>query len=276
MSLLNGPTADRPVRGTFRWLRVSIADYELVREWEGGGRRFVARPPARADQWDPVLVSELAVGADGWAALCDRLARLAQVPGDGLLRLIEVGPDLETGLVFVVTESAEPAPPPADRRAALKALATTARTLHAMHEAGLAYGPFTVDALLRTAHGTVLDLPPLDREPGVVLAHAGWAQLETTEPGVLGGESPSRASDIWGLGAVLHSLVSDRHLYPGIDEDKTVTAVQRVLFTQPEPDGRLPEPIARLVADCLRLDPADRPPSALVVAERLEEIGPSR
>lgn len=253
-------------------LRDAIADYELIRAWDGPGRRHVAHPPGRLRLEGPVVVSELAVDAEGWQALCDRLARLARVPGDGLLEVIEVGPDLDTGTVFLVTERAERMtgrPVPAE---AARLVAGAARAMHAMHEAGLTYGPLTADSILVADRGPVLDLPQVDAVAGEIVDRATWESLQTAEPEILGGEAPSRGSDIWSIGAVLHSLLTERPLYPGIEGDETVTAVQRVLFTRPEPDGAIAGPFLSLIEACLEGDPADRPVSALAVAERLESM----
>lgn len=250
-----------------------------MRGWGGTGRRHVARAPDRLGRTDEVLVSELAVDAEGWQTLCDRLVRLAQVPGGGLLEVFEVGPDLETGAVFLVSEL--PEEPPALPRAGtprdrlLGALAAAARTLHGMHETGIAHGSVTTDALLLSGRGPVLDLPLLDGQPGEIVNLDHWRRLEAMDPELLGGEAPSRGSDIWSLGATLHALLSDRPLFPGMEHDETVTAVQRLLFTRPSPDARIPADLLALVQDCLEPDPADRPQTALVVAERMAAAGVS-
>ncbi|HET6874605.1 MAG TPA: protein kinase [Acidimicrobiales bacterium] len=260
-------------------MRDSIADYQLMRAWGAAGRRHVARAPDRLGRADEVLVSELAVDAEGWQTLCDRLVRLAQVPGGGLLEVLEVGPDLETGAVFLVSEL--PEEPPVLPRAGeqrdrlLGALAAAATTLHGMHETGIAHGSVTADALLFTSRGPVLDLPLLDAQPGEIVNLDHWRRLEAMDPELLGGEAPSRGSDIWSLGATLHALLSDRPLFPGMEHDETVTAVQRMLFTRPSPDARIPGDLLVLVQDCLEPDPADRPQTALVVAERMAAAGVS-
>jgi serine/threonine protein kinase len=93
------------------------------------------------------------------------------------------------------------------------------------------------------------------------------------DPDLLCGEAPSRSSDIWSLGATLHLAASERPLFPGIDADEPVTAVQRLLFTRPEIDRDLDPVVAETVAACLDPDPDARPGTAAEVAERLAAGG---
>jgi hypothetical protein len=44
------------------------------------------------------------------------------------------------------------------------------------------------------------------------------------------------------------------------------------MFTRPVPDPGLSGPVRELIDECLAADPADRPPTALTVAERLSQI----
>jgi hypothetical protein len=257
--------------GYIRWdVRDFIADYQLIRAWGGAGRRHLARPPERLGLQGSVLVEELAVDAEGWQGVCDHLARLAGVAGDGLLRLIEVGPDLDTGTVFVVTEEAEPPLPAVGAQQAASRVLRAARALHAMHEVGLTYGPLRTASILDAGGRIVVDLPTLDGEPGRILEQADWETLQMIEPEVLSGETPTRSSDIWALGALLHCVLSRSPLYPGIEEEEAVSAVQRVLFTRPTIDSAIDGRYLPLIEACLQPDPADRPASAATVADQLE------
>lgn len=260
--------------GTLVAVRTSIADYEVVEPWNGADGRFVCRPPGRLRRHGEVMVSELAVDAEGWQQLCDTLLRMALAPGARMLEVLEVGPDPATGGVFVVTEAApggslsRPAKAlPRDARIA--AVEAAARGAHALHEVGLAHGSIQPGSVVMTGGGAALDLPHLDASPGEVIRVDGWEALVAVDPEVLAGESPARSSDIWSLGVTLHSVLSDKPLFPGIEADEPVTAVQRVMFTRPQPDQSLPSELLALVTDCLAADAADRPATALAVADRL-------
>ena len=220
------------------------------------------------------MVTELSVDAEGWQHLCDSLVHLAATPGDGLIEVIEVGPDLETGQVFLVTEAApggtlarpdQPLRP--ERR--VDAVEAAARAAHALHAAGLAHGSIHPGTVALTEHGPVLDLPRLDAPVGEAIRIGDWRQLECVDPDLLRGEPASRASDIWALGATLHRTLSDRPLFAGIEEDEPVTAVQRVMLSRPETDPALSPGLRDLIAACLAADPAERPPTALAVAGHL-------
>ena len=217
------------------------------------------------------MVTELSVDAEGWKQLCDWLVLLTAAPGDGLIESIEVGPDLQTGRVFLVTEAAPlgtlarpDRPLGRDRR--LAAVEAAARAAHALHEVGLAHGNIHPGAVALTARGPVLDVPRLDAPAGEVICIEGWAGVECIDPDLLRGEPPSRASDIWALGATLHQALSERPLFAGIEDDEPVTAVQRVMLSRPEPDPDIGPGIRDLITACLATDPADRPPTALAVA----------
>jgi hypothetical protein len=217
------------------------------------------------------MVTELSVDAEGWQHLCDWLAHLAAVPGDGLLEVIEVGPDLETGTVFLVTEPApegtlaRPDRPlgPGRRLAAVEAVA---RAAYSLHEVGLAHGSIHPGRVALTARGPVLDLPRLDAPAGEAIRIDGWDEVECLDPDLLRGEPPSRASDIWALGVTLHRALSTRPLFAGIEDDEPVTAVQRVMMSRPEPDPDIGPGLRDLIAACLAADPAERPATALSVA----------
>lgn len=259
-------------------VREWIADYQVVAPWGSTSGRYVCRPPRRLGRDGEVMVSEMAVDAEGWQQLCDSLLRLAGAPGEGLLQTFEVGPDLEGEGVFVVTESAPggslaaPATPADDERRC-QAVGAAARAAHAMHEVGLAHGSIRPASVLFSARGPVLDLPRLDAPAGHIVSARPWSDLVAVDPELLAGEAPSRASDIWSLGVTLHSVLTERPLFPGIEGDEPVTAVQRVMFTRPEPDGSLPAPLLELITACLAADTADRPGTALEVAERLTTAG---
>ncbi|MDA8045592.1 MAG: hypothetical protein M0Z30_10190 [Actinomycetota bacterium] len=259
-------------------MRAAIADYRVLEPWARPGR-FVCRPPDRLGRTGPVMLRELEVDAEGWPQLCDHLLRLASVPEDKLLEVIEVGPDLATGRVFLVTAPAEPAWPDApggavgDPGRVVQAVAAAARCAHDLHEMGLTHGAIRPDAILRGPAATVLDLPRLDGPAGEVISTGTWKELLTISPELLSGEPPSRSSDVWALGATLHALVSQDPLFPGIERDEPVTAVQRIMFTRPEIDPTIPPGLAEVIAACLATDAADRPRSAADVADRLAGAG---
>jgi serine/threonine protein kinase len=222
------------------------------------------------------MVSELAVDAAGWRELADALTRISAVDSEHLLSLIEVGPDLGPAAagVYLVSEAPtggtllDPGQP-LDANGKVRAIVQVALGAHALHEGGVAHGGISAESTWLTDRGAALGPPVLDSPIGLVTRVAGWQQLVTVDRDLLGGESPSRASDVWAIGATLHVLLSDRPIYPGIDADEPVTAVQRVVFGQAEVDPDLPADLTEVIAACLDHDPSARPVTAKEVADRL-------
>jgi eukaryotic-like serine/threonine-protein kinase len=257
-------------------LRPSVADFEVVAELAGsaGRPRYLCNPPDRLDlRGEQVMVTELAAGPATWSAVAGRLAAFAAVGSDNLLRLLEVGEDPDPDGLGAYAASEAPAGELVAESGTLgtaraaRAVAEAAMGAHALHEAGVAHGSISASTIHLTSRGGVLAPPCVDCPDGLVARIAGWRELETVDPDLFSGGLPSRSSDIWSLGATLHGLLSARPLHPGIDGDQPVTAVQRLLFTNPEVDPRLPRVLADVISSCLDADPAARPTTAAVLSE---------
>lgn len=260
-------------------MRSSVADFEVIDALPGspeGRARYRCRAPERLAGPDQVMVSEVAVDASGWTPLVERLTRWSAAGSDGLLRLFEAGPDLDSSGVGVYMVSELPSGghlgdpgPDSGALERVRAVAAAARGAHALHESGLTHGWIDPESILITDRGAVLGPPPLDVEPGLVSRVRDWRRFVTVDPSLLAGEAPSRSSDIWSLGAALHVALSARPLFKGIDSDEPVTAVQRMLFTRPELDPDLPPVVAAAISGCLNPDPGERPGTAMELADRL-------
>ena len=90
------------------------------------------------------------------------------------------------------------------------------------------------------------------------------------EPGVLRGQPPSRASDVWALGVTLHVALTGRRVYEGPTDGNLLGALRTVLSGTPKIDPSLADDEADLISRCLAADPADRPPTAEVFADHLD------
>jgi serine/threonine protein kinase len=264
-------------------LRSTVADYRVIRALPptgAGQARYLCEPPERLELEGNVMVTELPVDASGWRDLAGGLSRLAGVPSAHLLSLIEVGPDLDPkgAGVYLASEAAlggtvgDPVDP-LDAAGCIRVVAEAARGAHALHESGIAHGSIDRRSIFVSSRGGALGPPTLGGPPGVVARMSDWRDLVVLEPSLLRGEDPTRSSDIWALAATLHGLLSPRPLYPGIDEDPSVTAVQRILFTRPEVDPALPFGIAENLAACLADDPGERMLSADELADHLSAVG---
>jgi serine/threonine protein kinase len=263
-------------------LRSSVADYQVIRALPAtaaGEARYLCEPPGRLERAARVMITELDVDAAGWRDLAGRLARLVGVRSPHLLELLEVGPDLdpEGAGVYLASESA-PGGSLAHPTAALdvadqvRALAQAARGAHALHQAGIAHGSIAAESILLTERGAVLAPPVLGGPAGTLARMRDWRDVVGLDPALLRGEPPTRASDIWALAATLHGLVSSRPLYPEIDSDPGVTALQRILFTRPEIDPTLPGELTETLAVSLADDPGERLLAADEFADRLAGV----
>lgn len=147
---------------------------------------------------------------------------------------------------------------------ALRAGASLARTLHALHERRRVHGAVHPPLVILGHDGALqlLDRSDRGRGPGVpdFAAAAGWLAPEQT--GRVDRALDAR-TDLYGLGAVLYALLTGHPPFVG---DDPAAVVHGVLAAQPTPvDERRPDvpaPVAALVHKLLSKVPADRYQSA--------------
>ena len=100
---------------------------------------------------------------------------------------------------------------PLTRDDVLRAVEHAARAVHALHEAGLAHGDVKPGNVMLHEDGGKLSDLGLARVFNAGAALTGMApetSVEFLDPSLLLGEPPSRATDIWALGATLHRALS--------------------------------------------------------------------
>lgn len=263
-------------------MRSAVADYEVLED-QGRGR-FAARAPERlrpaagAGAGSPrVTVVELSSPAEAWPELTATLSRFATVDSPHLLRLLEVGPDMDsagTG-AYLVTEEvtggtlAHPVKP-LGLSGKVRAVADAARGAHALHESGTAHGAIDPSVICFVERGPVLGPGAgTGRLGGRVATMRDWRDLALLDPELLRGQRPSRSTDIWALAASLYALVGPAPLYPAMVDDQPVTAVQRVMFSHPDVSPSTPGGLAGVLDACFDADPALRPQTAAELADRL-------
>lgn len=269
-------------------MRSAVADYEVVED-QGRGR-FAARAPQRlrlaggGEGPQRVTVVELASTAAVWPELTSTLSRFASVDSPHLLRLVEVGPDMDSAGsgAYLVTEEvtggslAHPAQS-LGLSAKVRAVADAARGAHALHESGIAHGAIDPSVVCFVERGAVLGPPTgAGRLGGRVATMRDWRDLALLDPELLRGQRPSRSTDIWALAASLYALVGPAPLYPAMVDDQPVTAVQRVMFSHPEVSPATPGGLAGVMGACFDADPALRPQTAAELADRLLDCEAAR
>jgi eukaryotic-like serine/threonine-protein kinase len=147
--------------------------------------------------------------------------------------------------------------------------------LAAIHSAGLIHGGLTPDAVVFTPDGR----PMLS---GLTLGlgqHTGHAALSSPRqlylaPETLRDGTTTPLSDLYALGAVLHTAVSGQ---PPLAAKLGETAGEHILRVLHEPPARLevlPDRFAAVIAQLLEKDPANRPRDAEAVAAVLAELQP--
>jgi len=261
-----------------------IADYEVVESLErpGGGSYLLARPPGRLGLTADLVTVKIVDGRhepDRFRRMSEELRLFASVPSPYLVTLYDAGSD--DGRLWYSMEHhpkgtlADPAGfLTLEQR--LTAVADAARGAHALHEAGVVHRDIRpANVLLGQDHAVLADLE-LARFllPGrTVTGAAPVGDLEYTDPALIRGERAGRSSDIWSLGLTLHRALAQTTAYPGLAPDAgMLPAVRRILSGGPEISTRLEPAMAELVRACVAPDPADRPATALALAEQIEAL----
>jgi len=264
-----------------------IADYSFVRPLGEGshGNFYLARPPARIDadtEYVAVKVWNTAAAPDSLRKAVLELkhyAAAARVRSDYLVRLYDIGQEDDAffySMEYLPLGSLAAPAHPLARNDVLRAVAHASRAAHALHEAGIAHRNIKPSNILLHESGAKLsDLGLVQiMSAGMTITGVGAIDsIEFLDPGIVGRRlRPSRASDIWSLGATLHRALTGTGIYGELPHDDPVFAVRKALSERPTLNASLGAAERELVAACLAPDPASRPQTALAVAEAVETI----
>ncbi len=260
-----------------------IADYRLLSRAEDGSHNVLyrAEPPARLGlPTGSVVVVKLleGTGERAFGRLSRLLQTFAAVQCPQLVPLLDAGqhddiffyttPDWPLGTLARPLQPTSPA-------AALAALADTARAAHALHEVGIAHRDISPSTVLLRPQGAWLgglDLARAAMSGGSVTSMASLHSVGYVDPAVIRGDAPSRATDIYSLGATLHFAATGVGVHPDLPEDDPVLAVRRVLRDAPHLSDRLDPALAQVVTACLNPDPLQRPATAAELAAILDRL----
>jgi serine/threonine protein kinase len=260
-----------------------IADYTFVRSLGEGnyGEFYLASPPPRLKLGsDYVAVKVLSGNAtdDAFRRATKELKLFASIRSPYLVTLFDAGQEDSSFYYameyFPLGSLAAPARP-LTRAEVLTAVAHGARAAHALHEAGIVHRDIKPANILLHEGGAKLSDLGLAQlvSPGITITGLGpISSVEYLDPGVMRGGRASRASDVWSLGVTLHRALTGAGLYGELPERDPLFAMRRVLNERPTLDPSLSGPEADLVASCLAPDPADRPPTAEMVADRIDKL----
>jgi serine/threonine protein kinase len=265
-------------------MREGIADYSFIRALGTGnnGVFYLARRPERLPVNDDLVAVKVLSGTssqDTFRRATRELAAFAAVNSPYLVTLYDAGQagsEMYYSLEYVAGGSlAHPAEQP-PRSAVLAAVAHAARAAHALHEAGLAHnGIKPGNVLLDSGGGKLTDLG-LSRllRPGLTITGLGSsASVEFLDPALIRGAAPSRASDIFALGATLHCSLTGTGLYGNLPRDNTMVAMRRVLSRDAEISASLDAAARAVIGAAISTDQAERPATAEEFARRVEALG---
>jgi eukaryotic-like serine/threonine-protein kinase len=223
----------------------------------------------------------------------DEMGRATQLDDPHIVRILSAG---DTGglpfyiMLFVDGESlrsrlARGPVPVAD---AVSILRDVALALQYAHEKGVVHGDIGPDHVRLTRESAVVT--DFGVAQAIAVSTGGAALTTLTQNGLsgrtpaymapeqaLGDENPDHRVDIYAWGMMAYELLAGRHPFGGRSTPaQAMVAAQIAEMPAPldPPPGRTPRGLASLVDECLRKNPADRPPNAGELLRRLGEDAP--
>ncbi len=257
-----------------------IADYEFVRPLGSGnhGQFFLARRPARLPVDVEYVAVKVLVGestGDIFRRATREMQAFAAVRSPYLVTLYDAGQ--QDGVFYYAMEYlpdgslAVPAQPVSVPRA-LRAVADAARATSALHGQRIAHRDIKPGNILLAGDGGKLADLGLAHvfTPGATLTGMGpVTAVEYMDPGLLQGDPPGPANDLWSLGVTLHQVAAGTGVYGDLPTGDGLLALRRVLSTGPQVSPTLDPILAELVRDCIGA--AESRPTAAAFADRLAQ-----
>jgi serine/threonine protein kinase len=261
--------------------RAGIADYRFVRVLGTGnhGVFYLAACPDRLPVDAEFVAVKVLTGTnseDTFRRATRELAAFAAVRSPHLVTLYDAGQqgnDLYYSMEYLPSGSLAYPAEPLSEKVVLIAVADAARAAHALHEAGIAHNDIKPEnVLLDRGHGKLSDLGLSQiLQPGLTITGLGSAaSVEYLDPALIRGDLPSRATDIFALGATLHRVLAGAGLYGKLPRDNTMVAMRRVLSKPPDISASLRPEVREVISAALSEDRAARPATALELAERID------
>jgi len=257
-----------------------IADYEFIRSLGKGnhGEFFVAPTPARLPvdtEYVAVKVLSGATSEDVFRRATRELSAFASVQSPYLVALYDAGQQ-GSAFYYAMEYMADGSlTGDVDRTTAITAVADAARAAHALHEAGIVHRDIKPEnILLSGGHGKLADLGLSQvLAPGVTVTGMGSiGAIEYNDPALIQGAAPSRATDIFSLGATLHRALSGTGLYGELPAGDAMLALRKIFSQQPTVSPDIDEAAGRAISWAIAPSAFDRPATALVLAEHLETL----
>lgn len=261
-----------------------IADYRLIRSLGDGnhGEFFLAHAPDRLGVGGAEVAVKVLSGMnvdDALRRMGRELRAFASVSSPYLVQLHDAGQDgdrLFYSMEYYPLGSLLSPSRPIERPEVLRAILHAARAAHALHEGGVAHRGIKPANVLLHEHGARLSDLGLAQAlmPGQTVTGVGSiGAVEFLDPAIIRGETASRASDIWSLGATLHWALAGVGIYGDLSGIQPLAAVRKVLTSDPEISPLLSDDERAVVERALHPDVAQRPATAEALAEMIRALG---
>lgn len=259
-----------------------IADYKIIHQLGEGsqGQYWLAETPARLEIADPqVAVKTIIHGASDveFDRLASHLRTYASVRSPYLHEIFDIG---QQGSVVYLAGKFEnggtltrPARP-SSRVDVLRSVAGAARGAHALHEVGMPHRSIRPGNIVLSEDRARLSDVGISHllSPGqTVTGAAQMGAIDYLAPEVVQGQPASRATDIWALGATLHKTLTGISIFPDLPSGSLVEALRFLLTERPVMGDALRNGERRVIEAAVQSDPAERPATALEIAEAVEE-----
>lgn len=263
--------------------RAGIADYQFVRLIGTGnnGVFYLANRPERLHIDADLVAVKVLSGSnsqDTFRRATRELAAFAAVKSPYLVSLYDAGQqgdDLYYSMEYLPAGSLADSAGSLRPGEVLTAVADAARAADALHEAGIAHNDIKPGNVMLHENGAKLSDLGLSQllTPGLTITGLGSAgSVEFLDPAIIRGEMPSRATDIYALGATLHRGLAGVGLYGDLPADNTMVAMRRVLSHPPTVSPNLAAEIRDIITAATDPDPKARPNTAAELAERIDAV----
>ncbi|MEN9752477.1 MAG: hypothetical protein RL670_168 [Actinomycetota bacterium] len=177
------------------------------------------------------------------------------VPGDSLAKVIEDEKTLSVDRVLDI-------------------ISQTSRALHEAHKSGLVHRDIKPGNLLITPDDIVkiTDFGIARVADQVSLTATGQVMgtVQYLAPEQATGKPPTPSTDIYALGIVAYEALCGRRPFTG--ESQMAIAMAQINDAPPAMPESIPEPVQKLVLDCLAKKAVNRPSSAMALAQRAEKL----
>ncbi|MBJ8338569.1 MULTISPECIES: serine/threonine-protein kinase [Antrihabitans] len=259
----------------------AIADYRILGLLGEGnhGRFYLAEAPERLGLSDGRVALKVFAGQvseDAYRRGVRELRAFAAVRSPYLVRIYDAV--LEDNFLYAMEYfplgSLAAPTHQLTRDQILRALVDASRAVHELHEAGMVHGDIKPGNVMVDENGgklSDLGLVRVLNSSNTVTSMAPATSVEYLDPGLLYGDTPSRASDIWAIGATLNRALSGEGLYGELPVGQPMLAIRAVHSGKSRISAKLRPEEAEFVASCLA-KPGMRPRTAAEVADRIAAL----